>query len=273
VACDNKVTAPDRIVNPPGNIIGYGHNKSITVSFYGNNIEEGFQGYNVYIAQTPGITVNNAQLLTQPTGIEPTLPRSSPTCFPDARQRSYVTVISNATNNIVTGQSYYLAVLTVLQIGNKEYLSDLTHEVLVPVGKYSNIVLFNQQINGRADDGVEFTNLMASNMNVPDTISPGTTGDLFFKLEQVNGNIIPVLSVEDNLNEIQDAGYAEDIHGHQGIPSGGYIQNGFITAVENHVYYLYLKNDNQYVKLYIASINGVINNIDDEVSIEIEYIF
>ena len=53
--CQKTFEMPERIINPPINVITYPTNQGIIVKFYGNNIEEGFSGYNVYVSDKSGI--------------------------------------------------------------------------------------------------------------------------------------------------------------------------------------------------------------------------
>jgi len=260
-SCRNKIVAPDRIINPPGNVEVYAYNKSITVKFYGNNVEEGFAGYNIYISPRKRIADQHLEPVLNSYGNKPTLLFSSTNCYPDASAKSYVVLTTDSEEKpILNGKSYFIAVSAYLIIGDNKYESDLTEEVKVRVGTKKTIIISNQNIPGRKLDGIIIKNsLIISNIDVPDTPVPYSTGDMYFKYCDISGSLLPVLSTEFNRygdNGIQDIGYIANIDEYSYIPQGGYVKNGYIPALEKHGYILNIPSKDWYIKIYIINIDN-----------------
>ena len=271
-SCENKITAPERVVSQPGKVDAQGNNNSIKVEFFGNNIEEGFRGYNVYISSTPGIKNQSLVPVKNKYGLKPTLIYGFTGCFADASQKSYITVTKDSLGRIlVNSQNYYVAVSTYLLIGDKEYESILTEEVLVNIKVKNTNTMNNQQVSGNTNEGIVFNDSgICTNINIPDNIVSGSTGDLFFKLENVNGTVLPVISVESNNNKIQDVGFIFDISDYNNYPVSGYIENDYLVAIEDHLYILYLTSKNKYVKIFIEKI-GSYSSVTDDVKLWLIY--
>jgi len=51
--CQTKFQIPEKTVNPPIGLTAYPTNNGIIIKFYGNNVEEGFTGYNIYVSTSP----------------------------------------------------------------------------------------------------------------------------------------------------------------------------------------------------------------------------
>ncbi len=259
--CENKISAPERVINQPGILEAYGYNNSITVKFYGNNIEEGFKGYNVYISKIAGMISQGMEPVENFYGFKPTLLYASTGCFADASQKSYVTLTKDSSGNLlVNNTDYYIAVSAYLLIGDNEYESDVTEEVQVKINIKTNVILSNQQIMGNTNEGIIFTNNNGFKyIGVPDVPIAGSAGDMFFKLQNINSTILPVLSTEYNRhgnNSIQDVGYVADMAEFNNIPELGYIQNDYLVAIENHLYILKIPKENRHIKIYVDQIGG-----------------
>jgi len=273
ISCENKVTAPERIVNKPGPVQAVGNNDSITIKFYGNNIEEGFKGYNVYVSTLPDISSQMLSPVVNSYGTFPTLLYGSTGCFPNASAKSFITVSrDSASAPINANTTYYVAVSAYLLIGEKEYNSPLTEDVAVAVKVKGSTNLQNQKIIGKSGDGIIFNNDGQITMtNVADNYLMNGTGDLFFKIENTSGTFTPVLSVQSNDSSLQDGGYVANIDDYVNIPSAGYINNYFIPAIAGHVYILYKPSINKYVKIYITQIDGSSTSETSDVKLWFEY--
>lgn len=274
-SCENKITAPERIINQPGPVEVYAVDNSITVKFFGNNIEEGFAGYNIYISKNSGIINQNLSPVQNSYGSTPTLLYGSAGCFPNASEKTYVTVDKDSSGaSIIAQEIYYVAISANVVIGDNRYNSNLTEEVAVTIRAKGGISLNNQQISDQTNDGVIFNSSgEVQFINVSNSFTLNGTGDVFFKLQDIDGYITPVLSVESNNNQIQDMGYVGNMDEFNDLPAGGYIENSYVTAIENHLYILHKKSVNKYIKIYISQIDGTISAITSDVILWFDYAY
>ncbi len=272
-SCENKVTTPERIVNQPGNLEVFGNNNSITVKFYGNNVEEGFNGYNIYVSTVPNLSAQSISPVKNTYGTYPTLLYGSLGCYPNTTQKSFVTIIHDSFGNTISGQAtYYVTSSAHLLIGTKEYNSIMASEVSVYIKKKSQTNLYNQSISGKLDDGIIFKSSgNAVVTNIPDNYTSGQTADMFFKLDNINGSLVPVLSVESNNNGIQDVGYIDNMDDFGSIPVSGYIYNNYVVVIEKHLYILKIPSLGKYVKVYIDKIDGSYTVITSDVQLIFYY--
>ncbi len=213
-SCENKITLPERIINQPGNVEAYGYDNKITVKFYGNNIEEGFSGYNVYISKTANIMYQGLE----PVYTKPTLSYGSLGCYPYASQKSYISLTNDSSSvKITNGNKYYIAVSAYVLIGSTEDESPLTEEVSVLVGKKTNVIL--------------------------------SVGSNYLITYTTNSIGLPLLSTT---NSIQDVGYVADMDEYNYIPVSGYIPDASLAAIESHLYIL--NSNGKHIKIYVERI-------------------
>ncbi len=274
-SCENKITTPEKIINQPGPVETYAVDNSITVKFFGNNIEEGFAGYNIYISRNPGIINQNLSPVQNSYASTPTLLYGNAGCFPNASEKSYVTVDKDSKGaSIIAQEMYYVTVSANVLIGDNEYNSNLTEETAVTVRTKAGINLNNQQISDQTNDGVIFNSSgEVQFINVSNSFIFNGTGDMFFRLQDIDDYITPVLSVESNNNQIQDVGYVGNMDEFNDIPASGYIENSYVTAIENHLYILYKPSVNKYIKIYISQIDGTISAITSDVILWFDYAY
>lgn len=267
-SCENKITAPERLMNQPVGIEVFGFNNSIKVQFYGNNIEDGFRGYNIYITETPGITTGATPVLNIYSS-KPTLPYGMIGCYPDASQKSFITLYNNSKNeSILNNRTYYVAVNSYATL-DKEYVSPLSEEVTIKVKTVSLTNLNNQTIAGKTGDGILFTgNGNIQVIDASNTLVNGWGGDLAFQLKNVSGNVLPMLSVLSNNNSIQDIGYYPDITSTEYTPTSGYNANGAVVAIINHLYIL--NKSGIFIRLYISDISGSISATNSDVVLKLK---
>ncbi len=267
-SCENKITTPERLMNQPVGIDVFGFNNSIKVQFYGNNIEDGFRGYNVYITETPGITTGISPVLNIYSS-KPTLPYGMIGCYPDASQKSFITLYNNSNNeSILNNRTYYVAISSYATL-DKEYVSPLSEEVAIKVKRVSLTNLNNQTIAGKTGDGILFTgNGNIQVIDASDTLVNGWGGDLTFQLKKISGSVVPMLSVLSNNNSIQDIGYYPDITSTEYTPSNGYTINGAISAIVDHVYIL--NKGGIFIRLYISEISGSISATNSDVVLKLK---
>ncbi len=220
-SCENKITLPEKVINQPGNVEAYGFDNKITVKFYGNNIEEGFQGYNVYISKTPGIAAQNIEPVLNSFQTKPTLLYGSVGCFPYASEKSYVSLTNDSSKAKITNNNeYFVAVSAYVLIGSTEDESPLTEEVSVRVSKKTNVIL----------------NVNDNYLNNEFTYTTNSVG-------------LPLLSTT---NSIQDVGYVADMDEYNYIPVSGYILDGSLAAIDGHLYIL--NSNGKHIKIYVERV-------------------
>lgn len=272
-SCENKISAPDRVINTPGPVDVSGENNSITVKFYGNNIEEGFIGYNVYVGTVADVEAQGLTPVLNYYGSSPTLIYGSVGCYPNATAKSYITLGQDSFGAVIQPkQTYYVAVAAVVLIDDNEYISSYSSESSYTILYQRSTNIYNQSISGQTNDGCIFqANYQAKVTNVPDSKPNGQTGDMFFKIENIDSQYVPVISVESNNNGIQDLGYANDVNDISSIPTAGYSYNHYVPAIANHIYVLYKASSNQYIKIYITKIDGSYTTLTSDVVLWFEY--
>jgi len=267
---------PERIINPPINVITYPTNQGIIVKFYGNNIEEGFSGYNVYVSDKSGIKNQSISPIKNNYGGLPTLPYGAYGCYPDASQQSFVTVKTDSFNSpISNGKKYYVTVTAYILVNDKEYESDHSNESeIIPLNE-GEAEIFNHKISGKTNDGIVFnSNKTVIITNAPDTIVSGWGGDFVFELNDFNGEILPCIVIKSNQTYIQDLGYYNNINEVDEIPQSGYLAPDIIMPViESHLYILYKPAFNQYIRIYVISAPQSQSSDLSDVSLKIKWAF
>ncbi|MDD5067518.1 MAG: hypothetical protein PHF84_10790 [bacterium] len=272
-SCENKITAPERVIVPPVGIDVTGYDKGITVKFYGKNVEEGFKGYNVYISKTPGIDRTSLSPVPNAYNSTPTLMYGYGACYPDASEKSYITLYQTSVHGAISNhQLYYVAVSAYAVIGNGKYESPLSEEKGIIIQSVDSNTLYNNAISGKSNDGILFPGSGTGQVkNAPDTVTNNWGGDLFFKLRSLNGSILPVLSVESCGTGIQDMGYYPSLDDVSYVPAAGYITGDSILVQENHVYILY--KNGTCIKIYIRDILGSATSLNSDVAVNMKFAY
>lgn len=274
VSCENKITAPDRAMNQPTGIEVSGFNRSVTVKFYGMNIEEGFTGYQVYVSRIPGMVPGSGITpVYNAYGTLPTLPYGYAGCIPDASRKSYVTVDRTSSGETVSnGAIYYVAVSAYAVIGSTAYETPYSEEKAVTVLAVGSNQLRNRNIAGMSNDGFLFTGSGAGQLfNAPDTLAAGWGGDMFFAVKSINSVLFPVLSVESNQTGLQDLGYYADLADYGTLPAAGYIYDSALILVKNHLYAL--KKGSQFIRIHVTDLPGNVSSLDSDVILKFKYAY
>ena len=267
---------PERVINSPINVVAYPTNQGIIVKFYGNNLEEGFRGYNVYVSQSPGIRNQTLDAVKNRYGSVPTLLYGSAGCYPDASQKSFITIKTDSFNSPITNRKkYYVTVTAYLLIDGKSYESEHSNEAEVIPLNEGEAEIFNHKISGKTNDGIIFNaDGTVSIIDVPDTINSGWGGDFVFELIEKNGTVLPYIVIKSNQTYIQDLGYYENINEIDNIPVNGYIQPDVeMPVIESHLYILYKVSSAQYIRVYIVSAPSEQTTELSDVSLKIKWAF
>jgi len=272
LSCEKEILLPDIFINLPGAPELSGYNNKIIIRFYGNNNEEGFQGYNVYASELPDLLEQNLPAIRNENDSYPTLLYSSPNCYSDGTEKSYLTILKDSNGNLITkGKTYYVALSSYLVIDSKNYESSLSVEKSVTIKSKTNIILNNQNKNGNTNEGIIFYPSFTI-LNLPDSIT-NISCDLFFKLENIDNKILPVLSVENGNVGIQDMGYNSDIDFYQNFPETGYVFKDFVIAIKGHIYILYFPSVKMYARVLVNNIIGDNISLDSDSKIELIIIY
>lgn len=276
VQCQSKFDIPERVINSPINVVAYPTNQGIIVKFYGNNLEEGFRGYNVYVGHSPGIRNQNLSAVKNRFGSVPTLLYGSPGCYPDASQKSFITIKTDSFNLPITNRKrYYVTVTAYLLIDEKSYESEHSNEAEIEPLNEGEAEIYNHKISGKTNDGIVFnTNGTVSVIDAPDTILSGWGGDFVFELIEKDGTVLPYIVIKSNQTYIQDLGYYENINEIDNIPVNGYIQPDVaMPVIDSHLYVLYKVSTAQYIRVYILSAPSEQTSELSDVSLKIKWAF
>ncbi|MBN1898599.1 MAG: hypothetical protein JW827_07460 [Spirochaetes bacterium] len=274
--CQTEFQLPKRIINSPMNVVALPTNQGIIVTFYGNNFEEGFKGYNIYVSPTPGPGSLNIPPVKNEYGGLPTILWGSSGVYPDASQKSYVTIRSDSYNHRITNnQSYYITVTAYLIVNNNEYESDHSNEAQVTPGDEGESEIFNHRISGKSNDGIVFYSSGQAHLtNAPDTLTSGWGGDFVFELNQVAASVLPYIVIKSNGDGFQDLGYYASMKELTSIPTSGYLQGDIsVPAKNNHLYILHKPLIGKYIKIYVLSAPEGQASVTSDVSLKIKWAY
>jgi len=262
-SCSQEITAPDRVINTPVAVKALSYKNSIKVKFYGNNREAGFQGYNIYISDNH--IDNNTAAVKNNTGGYPTFPLWYSGCYEDGSAESSIILYKDSNNNpIVNHKTYYVKIKAHAVINDKTYDSDFSSEAAVYVLKYTNFVLYNNNVVGQTNDGLALDSV--SPVNVPD--SGSSSVDIIFQLIMFNGNTEPAFVLNNNIG-IENIGYADDIYTDPGDRTLSYSVKKTNIIYTKNLYFL-SKNNKEY-RIYVKKGVESANNTTDNVNIEIGF--
>jgi hypothetical protein len=273
--CQTEFEMPDLKVNSPINLKAYPTNKGIILKFYGNNREEGFRGYNVYVSANPNIKYQNLEPVKNIYGSTPTLPYGYQGCFPDGLNKSFITVTKDSYNQpILNYKKYYVAVNSVVIINEKEYKSDFSNEAeIIPLNE-TNISLNNHNITGIENDCIIFSSNNLILTNAPDVLPAVFEGDIIFELKNIEGTILPCIVIKSNNRYIQSLGYYNNLYEIDYIPKSGYISPpAEILVHDSFVYIFYKPSINKYIRIYITDAPENQTSILSDVQLKIKCLF
>ncbi len=261
-SCQKDIVAPDIVINIPVKVNALPVKNGIKVEFYGNNNEEGFKGYNIYINRNSDIKKLNLSPVNNNT--YPTLPYYYSTCYYDGRAKSYVTLYKDSHGSSISNhQLYYITVRAVTILNDRTNMSDYSEEVSVYTIEETNFILNNNNISGITNDGIDLN----GNIYPVNALDNGSGADIVFKLININNKILPAFILKSTL-QIQDKGVVNNIFDIEDIPQEGYYSISTNIIFNNHIYLI--KKDNNIYRIYIQSGAEEKNSLTDNISISVE---
>ncbi len=265
ISCSQEIITPDRVINTPVSLSAVSYKNGITVSFFGNNNEEGFQGYNIYISTSQNIGSQNISAVKNNYDLYPTFPYYYTGCYNDGSAKSSLILYKDSSgSSILSHQTYYIAVKALAIINDKNYESEFSGEVSVYVLQYTNFILYNNNITGQSNDSFIFDAFQITD------VSAGSMGsaDAVFKLISINNKIVPAVVLSDNIM-MADIGYFENIYADTGNVNDPETAAATNIILQNHLYLL--KKNNKIYRLYVEKTVDSADSLTENISMELSF--